>query len=179
MKPLKRISLLLFVASFIIGGAACSSKDKEQLEVDLGSATLTVTGDVQGSFSGMADFHALSTNQSDTWSISMHDYNPQNFSLNFVRTGKGVERPEVGTYTIGASHKADFFATFVHIVGQNFTAAKEYSTLEDPSGTLTIQTSNSQSVIGDFDLTAFEYNDNFEIVGSVHIKGSFNANQRR
>lgn len=164
----------------MLGGSACSSKQENDPKADLATVELTVTGDVQGTFTGMADFDALETGQSQIWSLSMHDYRPQTFSLAFLRMNKGLKNPEVGTYTVGTGAGADFSAIFTHIVDENFSAAREFSSFGDgTSGTLTIESATDQMIKGSFDFSATGYDDQIQQLNTVHIKGKFKANKRQ
>src|SRR5699024_8503812 len=148
--------------------------------LELGEVTLTVTGDGEGAFKGMADFEGAKRSQTENWEISMNDYSPQTFSLSLMRMNAGIDTPEPGTYTVGLSNKADFFAVFTHIVDEDYANATEYSTFEsDNTGTLTIESATEKSIKGTFEFTTYEYDDVFKKVGNVLIKGEFTANQRK
>lgn len=183
MKTIQK-NILFFLAAFLTAAVsltACSKDEKEGPEgsLGLGVATLTVTGDVEGTFKGMADFEGQLASRTEAWEISMHDYSPQTFSLNLMRMNDGIENPKPGTYTIGISSSADFFAVFTHIVDEDYVNAIEYSTFEsDNSGTLTIESVSENTIKGKFELTAYEYDDKLDPIGDIEIKGQFTANQR-
>lgn len=183
MKTIQK-NILFFLAAFLTAAVsltACSKDDKEGPEssLDLGEVTLTVTGDAEGAFKGMADFEGAKRSQTETWEISMHDYSPQTFSLSLIRMNEGIDNPKPGTYSIGLSNKADFFAVFTHIVDEDYVNAIEYSTFEsDNSGTLTIESVSENTIKGKFELTAYEYDDKLDPIGDIEIKGQFTANQR-
>lgn len=184
MKTIKKyiFPVLTLLPILVLFLTACSKDEKDGSEgsLDLGEGTLTVTGDVEGVFKGMADFEGKLASQTETWKISMHNYSPQTFSLTLLKMNDGIENPKPGTYTIGISTKADFSAAFTHIVDEDYVNAIEYSTFEDSnSRTLTIESVTEKTIKGKFEFTAHEYDDMLNPRGDVEIKGQFKANKRK
>jgi|SRR5690554_3091646 len=150
---------------------------------DLGEISVTVSGDMEGNFSGMADFDHLATGNIETWEISGHDYDPQSFSISFMDMviGGSAERPLPGTHSIGGV-LADYTAGFEYFPDPgNYFEYIEYSTIfgsNPTSGTLTVTSSNENTVKGSFEFTAYRVDDNLNIVGTVQVSGEFTANKR-
>src|SRR5690554_1875779 len=183
---LKKVSTYLTAIVLALSFTACSDDDSSSDDngnPDLGNASLTVNGDVEGQKSGMADFNYLEDlpGGMEEWEISIHDYNPQTFSLTLMLTSvNGVSQPEPGTYDIGfdANNPSVFMAIYTHIENEDFMNSVEYNTLFDGGGILTINSSTSETVTGTLEFTAHEFNDDFEIVGTITVSGEFTANKR-
>lgn len=184
MKIFKMASFLLFVTFF---SGACSKDDKQEPNLELGKVTLSVTGDVEGTFSGVADFDVVSTTQTQVWTMNMYDNTPQNFSLSFFDVSiEEVQRPEPGVYTIGSSVSADYSAVFEYFPGGDYEQGEGYSTSHildgfigsDTHGKLTITSSNDNTVQGSFEFNAHRLDDVMNVVGTVQIVGEFTANKR-
>ncbi|MGO3706353.1 MAG: hypothetical protein ACTJGD_00815 [Mesonia hippocampi] len=184
--------LFTLITLFSIGLIACENDDNKNNppnNSDFGEITLKVTGDLNANFSGMADFYHLKVSNTETWEISGHDYKPQTFSFNIMDIASygSTERPSPGTYTIGSSTNADFSAGLTYIPDGDYINTIEYSTslladLAEPAenrGTLTITSSNEDTVKGHFECTAFRTDDELNIVGTIEISGEFTANKRR
>lgn len=87
--------------------------------------------------------------------------------------------PAPGTYRIGFEplNSEVFVASYIHIVDGEYHNATEYDTM-DGSGTLTIESSNEETIKGRFEFTAHSRNDDFEIDGTSQVVGDFKANRR-
>ncbi len=184
MKIIKITSLLLLVTFF---SGSCSKDDKQEPNFELGKVTLSITGDVEGTFSGIADFDVVSTSQTQVWTMNMYDYNPQIFSLSLVDISiEDVSRPEPGVYTIGSSVSADYSAVFDYFPGGNYEQGKSYSTSHildgfigsDTYGILTITSSNDNTVQGSFEFNAHRLDDRMNVIGTVKVVAEFTANKR-
>ena len=171
---------VLFFSAFFIG----CSKDKDEGGGGgdgLGSVTLTAKGDVNGTFKGMADFEGVAlSSRADSWDLSMHDYDPQTFSLNIGRMYDGLEVPEPGTYSIGSPLDADYTVIFTDTRSQTAGYSyKEYTIFgSEPHGTLTITSSSEKTVKGKFAVTVYYYDDDGMAVDEVELNGEFTANKR-
>lgn len=170
---------VLFFSAFFIG----CSKDKDEGGGggDLGTVTLTAKGDVNGTFKGMADFEGVAlSSRADSWDLSMHDYDPQTFSLNIGRMYDGLEVPERGTYSIGSPLDADYTVIFTDTRSQTAGYSyKEYTIFgSEPHGTLTITSSSEKTVKGKLAVTVYYYDDDGMAVDEVELNGEFTANKR-
>lgn len=184
MKTVTKFLATVIIASLV----ACSSDDNNNNGsggFDLGIINLTVTGEVEGDFSGMADFDHLAVMGTEIWSIDGNDYSPQTFSISFtdMAIGGTADRPTPGTYSIGSSvGDADYSAIFLYFPD----GFKEYSTTifsdiidgGENSGTLTITSSNENTVKGHFEFTAYREDDDLNIAGTIQVQGEFTANKR-
>jgi len=183
---MRHLLLCLSILCFL-GISSCSKDEKpgDSFTGDLGEVSLTVSGDVVGKFKGMADFELDKYSNTYIFDISMHDFNPQTFSLSIqkVHTDEdNIEIPGPGTYTIGTFSDADYQAEFIPIVDEDFVNTTEYITAfsdeKDTSGELTIHSSDGKTLKGNFEFTAHELDDEFNPVGSVTVVGEFTANKR-
>jgi len=184
--------LFTLITLFSIGLIACENDDNKNNppnNSDFGEITLKVTGDLNANFSGMADFHLLKILNTESWEVNGHNYNPQTFSITIsdIAVNGASQRPKPGTYTIGSSTNADFSVDLTYIPDGDFINTVEYSTslladLAEPAenrGTLTITSSNEDTVKGHFECTAFRIDDDLNIVETIEISGEFTANKRR
>lgn len=183
MKINKLYYFLVFL-SFVLSGYSCSDDNDGPENMDMGEATFTVTGAVEDEKSGQADFHHLTglPGGLENWEISIHDFSPQSFSLQFnLSSSSGIKQPGPGTYEIGfeANSSNVFLAIYTHIPDGNFMNSTEYSTLWGGGGTLTITTSNEDTVSGSFQFSAAEVDDELNVVGTVNITGEFTAKKRQ
>lgn len=161
---------------------ACSDNSTGPDEPDLGNASLTVSGDVEGQRQGMADFNSLHVMNLYTWEILIHDYNPQTFSLDFMLlSNEPIDRPGPGTYEIGSgTAEPTIFTASYSDVEDGFTNSTEYSTLfGEYGGTLTITESSDEQVKGTFEFTAADIDlENDRVLGEISVSGEFTARQR-
>lgn len=178
---MKKISLIftLIISTIFL---SCSSDDDNNSHgnSELGSVTITLSGDLEGTRTGFADFHLQEVGSVHSWSLSFYDYNPQTFSSSLMIAGLGgVSKPTPGTYEIGfaANDSNVFFGSFVNIENNDFGNAVEYSTFESV-GTLTIETSTDERVTGHFEYTAHTDDDMGNISGTINVSGSFDAKKR-
>lgn len=151
--------------------------DDVKTEPELGWIELSVSGAIEGQYSGMADFYGEhAAGQVFYWSISGHDYKPQTFSLGLILTSlEELNQPGPGQYTIGHGANAPdvFLGTFTDVSG-GVIGAVEYTTLET-SGTLILEKSDSEEVIGSFEFNAKPV-EGEEI---IHVSGQFKAYPRQ
>lgn len=181
------LSMLCF-----LGISSCSKDEKpgDSFTGDLGEVSLTVSGDVEGKFKGMADFELDKYSNTFIFDISMHDFSPQTFSVSIQTmdtSEENIEIPGPGTYTIGTFPQSDYHGEFIHIVDEDFVNTSEYTTFfyggedgkeEDTSGVLTIHSSDGKTLKGSFEFTAHQLDDELNPQGSVTVKGDFTANKR-
>ena len=194
MKTIKKniLPVLILLPILVLFLTACSKDDKEGPEPgsDMGEISFTATGDVKGTFEGMADFNLYET-VVNNWSISGHDINPQTFDIDigFTKVREKAERPEPGTYSIGGPAKEDFTVDFTYFGEKKQGSGLELSSIhfqkgEGARGTLTITSSNEKTVKGHFECNVYEelYDEatyTYYIGKSVSLKGEFTANQRK
>ncbi|TVQ04102.1 MAG: hypothetical protein EA359_07530 [Balneolaceae bacterium] len=169
------ITLLLSISLISCSDNSTSSDDTAQ-----GSATFSVSGDLQGSRSGTAEFPGVdSTLDWDLWIYSLSN---GGFSLDirifFDREAPGP--PPTGTYSIG-DHSADGTAEY-----SEFTSGaipQIFSTKDGGGygGTITINESNNDVVRGTFQFTAGRWNESTEsFTGEINItNGNFTARRER
>lgn len=178
--------LLLFIA--------CSSDDDniEGEDLDLGTAKITVSGDIEGEKEGQADFDYV--NGANTWHISMHDFSPQTFSFTISRMGGDSLPPAPGEYEFGFTPNREdediFTAIYTHIEDEDYTNSTEYANiiwLAEPefeeTGTLTITESSDRKVKGTFECEIYDWDLSEEtaepeINGTIQVSGSFTARER-
>lgn len=189
MQILKKSFFLFLALTLSLTVVSCSSDDNkdggpaETSGGEFGTSTITLSGDVEGERSGMADFKFLSVAGISTyWSIDMLDLYPQTFSveLMYFVNSEDAPQPEPGTYPIGFDmdnpNSPYFFVDFALIDNQDSGINSTYYTTEIPSdGIITITTANEQEMIGTFEFTAIEYDDSQNIVSTVNVSGSFSA----
>lgn len=174
--------LYIFISIFIF---SCGSDDEGASNANnFGDFQLSLNGDLSGSKNGFADFASMDSFGIQTWEISLNDNNPQTLSLQFMLSSAtgNINRPEPGTYEIGFSANSDsvFLANYVNIPDGNFQDSEEYSTfVETYGGTLTIEASTDNIVAGSFEFTAAKEDDNFNVIGSIEVEGTFSATARQ
>jgi hypothetical protein len=183
MKTNKLYYFLVFL-SFAFSGYSCSDDNDGPEDISMGEANFTVSGAVEGEKSGQADFHHLTDLPGglENWEISIHDFSPQTFSLQFsLSSSNSITQPGTGTYEIGfeANSSNVFLAIYTHIPNGDFMNSTEYSTLWGGAGTLTITTSNEDTVSGSFQFSATEVDDELNVVGTINITGEFTAKKRQ
>lgn len=176
-----RITVFTLVIA-VAGITACSDNSTGPSETELGQATMTTSGDVEGQKEGMADFNSLDLGALYSWEISIHDFGPQTFSLSFrLLSSDPIERPGPGTYEIGSgpTDPAVFTANYSD-VEDGISNATDYSTLfGDYGGSLTITESNDNQVKGTFEFNAADFDlENDQVLGEITVSGEFIANQR-
>ncbi len=160
------------------------SDSTSSIEEDLfGSATFDISGDIEGSKQGFADFDGFSAYGVSSWEISIHDFQPQTFSLTFMLISTGeLERPGTGTYSIGYSATSDeVFSAFYVDTEAGYSDAMEYETYgEGYGGQLVITESNSDVVKGTFSFSAAHYDyETDQVTGSISVtNGKFEARAR-
>lgn len=184
-KPRKLLkSTLLLILLFGLFACSDNSTDPNENEgPEFGEVNFTVTGDLEGEKSGIADFdHLVIPPFSEEWQIHTTDISPQTFILTFslLSTVHQLDRPGPGTYEIGfipaAADNSNevFFADYVDLGGDNYSVLGEGS-----GGSLVIEESTDEIVSGSFNCTLVELNeDGSTVIGSIQIEGEFTARQR-
>ena len=192
MNFFKNTSSIILAICISFAFASCSNDDDKSSgpaggtpnpAAALGTVNLTISGDVEGQRSGIADFDIIDLGFMQTWDLNLYDHSPQTFDLSFVHmaTDGSGGRPAPGTYEIGnsVSEQKVFWVDYTHIENQDFANSIEYSAMYGQAGTLVITTSNEQLVSGTFEFTAHQYDDDsMEIIGTINVSGSFSAKKR-
>lgn len=128
----------------------------------------------------MADFTYNDLGSLKEWELSFHDYGPQTFSLTLMLTDlEEVNQPQPGNHSIG-HHPTDptvFLGIFTNIEDGNYESMVEYDTFTS-LGTLTIVSSTDEKVVGSFEFSANTRDEQFSVIGSINISGSFEAYKR-
>ena len=193
--------LLLIIASFGLWSIpGCSDSSSGPDLGDVGQVSLTVSGDVEGQKTGMADFYGDEPGGVGIhyWELSFNDFSPQTYSLQLsLQDFEEIERPAPGTYEIGfdvpnpfgESGPPVFLGIYTHIPNGSFSNAVEYDTgivCDDDTpqrGTLVISSSTSSQVSGTFNFTAtsydFDNSGNCVILSEIEVVGEFSARARQ
>lgn len=143
-----------------------------------GSASFDVSGDVEASHSGIADFRAFEMNGIHTWDITMLDNSPITFNLSFLQTGfEPIEQPGPGTYELGIGSGEGYSTSYTTYEADNPFEGEDYLVgFGDTSGELIITTSTDELIEGTFSFTAARLGDDGMIDGTVEVtNGEFSA----
>lgn len=166
---------LLIIA--MVWGAACSDNSTDSGSGSPGDSNLTVSGTVEGEFSGWALFNYTETMGGYSWSINMTDNQTYNLSLSISSVNDPINRPEPGTYVIGGG-SSEFLPIYTDIEAGGIGAGAdyEYSTLwEENTGTLTIEESTEETVTGSFQFYAGQTDDDGNLINTITVEGDFTA----
>lgn len=183
---LKNVHLIypVIIMAFIFF-SSCSD-DPSGPDLSGGDVSITVTGDIEAELSGMADFDGMQSGQNvHTWEISFNDFNPQTYTMLFLKSEEEeFPQPAEGAYSIGDLND-EFNAFYLHVEG-NFDTT-EFTTFDlcgtgDAGGTLTLENSTENEVVGRFDYRAlhedFDESGVCRVLGSVRVRGEFKATPR-
>ena len=143
-----------------------------------GEASFNVSGDLELSFDGNAQFSKFDEANIETWALDFTDAG-QNYTITIsTQDQEEVERPPEGTYTIGFVTD-DFIANFLDDSEDGFENFAEYSTMaEGFGGEIVITESSTDLVEGTFNFTAVELLD--EGGGEIEVtEGEFSATPRQ
>lgn len=181
----KTAGLIFLLSLLVVGASACGEDDGndpygDSGDFDIGEMKLTVTGasnaSINGAYKGQADINTIGI-----LGIVSHDFGPQTFSFDLF-----VHSLDEGTYTLANSFapgENEFVAGFDHYPGGDFTNSMEYHSVAGASeGTLTITKSTDSEVVGSFEITLFEHDDELvfepepgDSLDAINIKGTFRA----
>jgi hypothetical protein len=152
-----------------------------------GQASFTITGDITGQKTGIAEFYSFSAFGVHTWSIDIYDIGPTTYDLSFSRVDLSpISRPATGNYTLNSDFMDTSGFTVIYSTGSG-NSAVEYTPifsglcpeLTDEGGTLTIENSSDDRVSGKFEFTAsnfdFDASGNCVVLGTITVKGEFEA----
>lgn len=140
------------------------------------SSSLTVSGAVEGDFSGYATYTDSSL-ESDSFSLSLSDLH-QTYNVNLSIPIEDQTPPPVGTYDVGASSTKgeQFSARFEDYEVEDSLKTTYSPDRDDPVGTVELTSSSATSVEGTFEFEAIH--DDFENDDEVTVtNGEFQAAQ--
>jgi hypothetical protein len=184
---IKKFGNLLFILLFVLSLSACKDDDEpDVVDKDPGTYEVTVTGDTEGKFSGMALFSHGVDPDTDTeiFALMLSPTSQQGITILFAKSGS---RPAKGTYPIKLldidwddddDDDWEFISTdFVAwaFKGSEVEGGEWYFS---KSGSITFNTSTPEKMSGGFDLSAMgiKISDEFEFEEiEAQFKGSFNA----
>lgn len=124
---------------------------------DLGEVEISVSGDVQTTFEGIADFNLMDDISVNQWELFFNDITPQTFSVQiFTNNADDMERPSEGTYEIGSDPNAEEeFTAIFNEYEEDFSDGTEFTTFHDNTGGELVITESSVDMIrGSFTFTA-------------------------
>ncbi|MCA1763854.1 MAG: hypothetical protein ABR574_04245 [Cryomorphaceae bacterium] len=143
-----------------------------------GSASFTVSGELEKEHTGIADFRAFEMSGIHTWDINILDQNPITFNLSFAQTGgEPIDAPGVGTYQLGISQDDDIYLTsYSHYEDSPFQGEDYIVGIDGTSGALEINTSTDDLIEGTFSFTAVRLDDEGQVAGNITVSdGEFSA----
>ncbi len=176
------LSSLLVLPLFLLF-TSCSDDDDSNTPPDEtaqhgGSASFTVSGELQGDHTGIADFRAFEMNGIHTWDITLIDQNPITFNISFVQTSDApIDAPGVGTYQLEISQDENVYLTSYEHFDDNPLQGENYSVgIDGTSGVLEITSSAPDLIEGTFSFTAVRLDDNGQVAGTIEVTdGEFSA----
>lgn len=156
----------VFLSALLLTFTACSDDDNEGPSTGGGSggtehggsASFTVSGELEGEYTGVADFRAFEMSGIYTWDIGIKDYDPMTFNISFRQTGgEPIDAPSVGTYPLELSQEEGVYLTSFEHYDDN---SDEYIVgPSETSGVLEITSSTDTRIEGTFSFTASKYED--------------------
>lgn len=172
---MRRYSYLLFSLFLALTFAACDSDGDGDSNgngngnSDIGNANVTISGDVSGSFSGSAIFGA-DAEDGTGFTIVLFDQTITTLATGqFVAMGTDGERPSPGQYDFEAASGVSFGGGYFSSDGSTTGTI-----VSAQSGTLTITSSSSDQVSGNFTFTGQAIS-NGGVAGTATVSGSFTA----
>lgn len=161
---------------------------------DAGVSTLQVTGALETSHTGIAEFELTEGESVASWELFMHDMAPsQTFSMVISIVGQApiegqeptIRRPETGTYALGGeTFNPEAFDVQYIYYGEDYdgeTDGREpmWSTSVDGAGEFTVLESTEDLVKGSFELDVFharaDDKNRADEDSEITIKGTFTA----
>lgn len=150
---------------------------------DVGSVTLTLSGEMERERAGTAEFILADSESIGAWMLSMGDASPRTFNLSIVNISDDpseITRPGPGIYPIANQFDEPgmFRASYEHVGDYDQPYKYFYHTNNEVGGTLTIETSTEAMMSGSFEFRANRSREDpwsDEPRGEVEISGSFTA----
>src|SRR5690554_2660736 len=168
-KTMKYIFNTLLLIALLFTFTACSDDDNGGPSTgggggsdQQGTASFTVSGDVEGEYTGIADFRAFEMSGIHTWDIGLKDYSPRTFNISFRQFGdEPIDAPSVGNYSLDLSQEEGVYLTsFEHFDSDNPSPGGEYTVgMGETSGVLKITSSTDTRIEGTFSFTASRLED--------------------
>ena len=182
----KYLNLRILLIIFLIGLTACSDSSTDPDTNTPGDATVTITGAIEGEHEGWGLFNHTELPQGESWGISLTNNNTFHVQISIsaidgTATEGSVSRPSPGSYVIGrpGTGSSVYVGIYTDIEsgGVGAGADYEYATLyEETGGTLTIESSNDESVEGHFEfVAAHDADEQGNPYGFVTVSGEFSA----
>lgn len=143
-----------------------------------GSASFTVSGELEGEHTGIADFRAFEMNGVHTWDINILDQSPITYTISFVQTGgEPIDAPAIGTYPLELSKADDvYIANYSHYEESPFQGEDYVVGIDGTSGELEITSSTDELIEGTFSFTAVRLDDDGQVAGTITVTdGEFSA----
>lgn len=179
-------NILIFFASFFILSACSDDEGSPDIPGEHhGSASFEVSGEIEGEYSGIADFRAFEMSGIHTWDITMIDQDPITFSVSFTQVGsEPIARPEPGTYELGITpgNQSDdtYMASFEYYVDGPFQSDSYTVGIGDTSGELAITSSSDELIEGTFSFTAVRLDNEGNLGEIITVSdGEFSAVPRQ
>ena len=178
------ILMVLFISFALISCSDDDDRNATPLDIGdsmvsaLGVVNLSISSDLEGPRTGIADFDHMDLGSRQVWEISMQDYSPKTFDLKIRQISEEASRPEPGSYGIGSnvSDPNIYWVDFTLFENHDFAKAEEYSTMFEQAGTLIIETSNDEGVSGSIEFTGHKYlDDTTDMISSITVSGNFTA----
>lgn len=173
----EKAPVLFFLLALIFCYPGCSDDSSSSNNGSPGESNLTVSGEIEGEFSGWALFNYTETSHGNSWSINMTDNQTYNLSLSLSSVDTPISQPEPGTYNIGGG-SSEFLPIFTDIETGGIGAGGdyEYSTLfEENTGTLTIEESTEETISGSLKFYAGQTDDEGNLINMITVDGDFTA----
>lgn len=168
----------LFLSTVLIAAYACSDNSTESGgKSGAGEGSFTISGDLDGENTGIANFRAFEMSGVHTWDINILDQNPITYTIDFrLMSDEPIDRPQPGTYELSTSSFDGTTFTGTYTFFENNQMKPDGYIVAAPAsnteGTLIITASSDDIVEGTFHFTA----KNIETGGTITVSnGEFSA----
>lgn len=144
------------------------------------SASFDISGEIEGEYSGIADFRAFEMAGLYNWDITIIDQDPITFNLSFLQQGaEPIDRPGEGTYQLDinpGNQSDDIYTKTYENYGDNPSEQDNYTVgIGKTSGTMEITSSTDELIEGTFPFTTARIDDGM-IAGTIEVtNGEFSA----
>lgn len=167
----------LFISITLLAAFACSDSSTDSKTADKGAGSFTISGDIEGEKSGIANFRAFEMSGVHTWDINILNQDPITYTIDFrLMSDEPINRPQPGTYELStSSFDGSTFTGTYSFFGDNQMDPDGYLIAipgSNTKGTLIITASSEDLVEGTFQFTA----KNIETGGTITVSnGEFSA----
>gem|GEM_PF-2089226 len=178
LNDMKNISWIILPLACLFMVACSSDDDNGGSPLPDSSASFTISGDIEGEKTGLASAILVESAGTYIFDIGMSDAagGGQTFSLSFFigPSDEEIEVPEPGDYTIATTNAGDFWVVYTELEGVD---GREYGSIWETSGTMTITASGDDFIEGEFEFEAAgDPDDALEPQGSITVtNGEFRA----